>query len=133
MDRLTSIAGNSTRVTSLGDEFDVNLNRTNRPDNDYGVPDLEPGTLARAQKTAERSPLVNPTLEQLEGAQRYGIDPRYVKLDGEPDFPANEFLGRSVSTQVREGEIIDRWSFMPSAKDRGHYFAPSGTPLPQRA
>jgi len=108
------------------------------------------GAGAVAQETAAsakggvRDPVLNPTPAQVSTAETLGVDPRWVKPDGSPDWPtkANNgfdggFDGPPTITELQPGHRFDRYGGRFDEKgnftDQGKFVAPTDVPFDQRA
>ncbi|MGN5289122.1 two-partner secretion domain-containing protein [Aeromonas sp. 11P] len=91
-----------------------------------------------------RAAVVNPTPAQLATAEKLGVDPRWVKADGSPDWPtkANNgfdggFDGPPKVTELQPGQTFDRYGGRFDEKgnftDQGKFVAPEDVPFEQRA
>ena len=96
---------------------------------------------ARAEKPDEprRRRRVKPDYSeaQIEAARREGIDPKWFKEDGSPDWPKNDgFGGVPQVTTLQPGERIDRyggWIDDTGFRDKGSFAAPPDTPFEARS
>ncbi|WP_228849557.1 TNT domain-containing protein [Halocynthiibacter styelae] len=107
--------GQETNVASLG--FDADHNATN---------------------TGVRPPAVNPTSTQIAVAERLGVDPRWVKADGSPDWPPNYgFDDPPTIRELQPGQTFDRYGgridVNGNFSDRGSFVAPDNVPFDQRS
>ncbi|WP_257154482.1 hemagglutinin repeat-containing protein [Pseudomonas sp. ICMP 8385] len=91
-----------------------------------------------------RAPVVNPTPAQVATAEKLGVDPRWVKSDGSPDWPtkANNgfdggFDGPPRVAELQPGQTFDRYGGRFDEKgnftDQGKFVAPKDVPFDQRA
>ena len=91
-----------------------------------------------ASNTGVRPPAVNPTSTQLAAAERLGVDPRWVKADGSPDWPPNYgFDGPPTIRELQPGQTFDRYGGRidenGNFSDRGSFVAPDNVPFDQRS
>lgn len=105
----------------------------------------KPGkTEATGVKGGGREPVANPTSAQVATADKLGVDPRWVKPDGSPDWPtkANNgfdggFNGPPTITELQPGHTFDRYGGRFDEKgnftDQGKFVAPIDVPFDQRA
>jgi filamentous hemagglutinin len=95
-------------------------------------------------KGGVREPVANPTPAQVATADKLGVDPRWVKPDGSPDWPtkANNgfdggFNGPPTITALQPGHTFDRYGGRFDEKgnftDQGKFVAPIDVPFDQRA
>jgi filamentous hemagglutinin len=95
-------------------------------------------------KGGGRGPVANPTPAQVATADKLGVDPRWVKPDGSPDWPtkANNgfdggFNGPPTITELQPGHTFDRYGGRFDEKgnftDQGKFVAPTDVPFDQRA
>lgn len=87
-----------------------------------------------------RAAVVNPTPAQLATAEKLGVDPRWVKADGSPDWSTkanNGFDGPPKVTELQPGQTFDRYGGRFDEKgnftDQGKFVAPEDVPFEQRA
>lgn len=91
-----------------------------------------------------RAAVVNPTPAQLATAEKLGVDPRWVKSDGSPDWPtkANNgfdggFDGPPKVAELQPGQTFDRYGGRFDEKgnftDQGKFVAPEDVPFEQRS
>lgn len=105
----------------------------------YGVIGLRSGigALQGGANGATRPPAINPTPQQLASAERLGVDPRWVKANGEIDWPANHgFSGSPTILELQPGVRFDRYGgkFLDGKlRDPGAFASPTGVPFGQRA
>lgn len=111
------------------------------------LPAATRSTLALLQSGAKgggREPVANPTSAQVTTADKLGVDPRWVKPDGSPDWPtkANNgfdggFNGPPTITELQPGHTFDRYGGRFDEKgnftDQGKFVAPVDVPFDQRA
>ncbi|KZL12453.1 hypothetical protein PsAD26_02526 [Pseudovibrio sp. Ad26] len=89
-------------------------------------------------KTVNRTPVTHPTSSQLASAEKLGIDPRWVKPNGEVDWPPNYgFDGPPKIQELQSGQTFDRYGGRFDEKgnfsDRGTFVAPRDVPFDQRS
>jgi len=81
----------------------------------------------------------NPTAKQFAGAEKLGVDPKWVKPDGSIDWPPNDGFASNIRTPVelQPGQRFDRYGGRYDVKgnfvDQGSYASPLGVPFEQRA
>ncbi|CAO4176400.1 hypothetical protein CFFPNG_02771 [Methylorubrum aminovorans] len=72
---------------------------------------------------------VAPTPAQAAAAEKYGVDPKWIKPDGAVDWPPNNgFTGSPKVETLQTGTRLDRYG-----GEGGSFLAPAGTPFAQRA
>ena len=87
------------------------------------------GKLIGKVGTNGRPPVTNPTAQQVEAANDLGVDARWVRADGSPDWPPNNgFAGTPEVVNLQPGARIDRYG-----SNDGGFLSPAGTPFEQRA
>ena len=92
------------------------------------LPNCPPGAKSPCLGTA-RPAVLNPTKAQLETAGRTGLDPKWIKPNGDIDWPPNNgFMHAPESKTLEAGTVIDRYG-----SPRGGYLSPEGTPFSERA
>ncbi|MEM8811310.1 MAG: glycohydrolase toxin TNT-related protein [Pseudomonadota bacterium] len=70
-----------------------------------------------------------PTKAQQKTADDLGVDPKWVKPDGDVDWPPNDgFDGPRKQQTLEPGTKIDRYG-----SEKGQYLSPDGTPFEERA
>ncbi|MTI09937.1 hemagglutinin repeat-containing protein [Curvivirga aplysinae] len=95
-------------------------------------------------KGGQRPPVNNPTAAQVATAEKLGVDPRWVKSDGTPDWPtkANSgfdggFDGPPTIKELQPGQTFDRYGGRFDEKgnftDTGSFVAPKEVPFDQRS
>lgn len=105
----------------------------------YGVIGLRSGIekLHGGANAATRPPAINPTPQQLASAERLGVDPRWVKANGEIDWPKNHgFSEPPTILELQPGVRFDRYGgkFLDGEfRDTGAFASPTGVPFGQRA
>ncbi|MCZ7932225.1 hemagglutinin repeat-containing protein [Agrobacterium leguminum] len=95
------------------------------------------GTPHGGANGATRPPAINPTPQQLASAERLGVDPRWVKANGEIDWPKNHgFSEPPTILELQPGVRFDRYGgkFLDGEfRDPGAFASPTGVPFGQRA
>jgi len=92
---------------------------------------------ANSNKNKTKTP--KPTKAQLETAKREGLDPKWVKPNGEVDWPPNDgFAGTPKTGSMDPPATFDRYGGYVDPKtgqftDRGKFTSPRGVPKEQRA
>lgn len=84
-----------------------------------------------------RPPVSNPSAIQVANAEKYGVDPRWVKPDGNIDWPPNNgFAGGVEIRELQSGQVFDRYGgryVNGKFEDTGTFVAPTDVPFDQRA
>ncbi|WP_217353849.1 two-partner secretion domain-containing protein [Ruegeria arenilitoris] len=101
-------------------------------------PNLQ-GTGIKVEGSApNRAPVANPTAAQIASAEKLGVDTRWVKSNGEIDWPPNYgFEGPPTIRELQPGQTFDRYGGRFDEKgnftDRGAFVAPRDVPFDQRS
>lgn len=95
-------------------------------------------------KNADREPVTNTTPAQVATAQKLGVDPRWVKPDGSPDWPtkANNgfdggFAEQPIVIELKPGQTFDRYGGRfdehGNFTDQGSFVSPKDVTFDQRS
>lgn len=107
----------------------LEVGRVPRPSRPQERGQTASGSDAGLSGNRTRPPATRPTPQQSATAEELGVDPGWVKPDGNVDWPPNNgFSGTPEPVSLRPGVRIDRYG-----SANGGFLSPAGTPFDQRA